>query len=118
MELFGNVCAYLALVLLILFCIKPILRKTNKFNKLKIILIKQHVLMSILFVVLVVLHIIFSRNVDIRVMFGKLSLVFVFLSIIVCLFRKKLKNNFLKVHGILAIISLILVILHIIESMV
>lgn len=115
MIVMGRICAWLAFVLLLIFCIKPILRKTKKFPKLRVLLIKQHNTMGILFILFTILHICLSR-LNLSTLFGKLSIVCIVISISAYFFKTKLKKNFLKIHGIFALISLLLVVGHIVET--
>lgn len=115
-RILGIIFAWLGFALLLIFALKPLLRRTKKLPKLRMFLIKQHTLMGVLCIVFVLLHIIFSHSKLFTVMGGKLATVFMVISVIAYFFRKKLKKNFMKVHGIFALLCLVFVCWHIVET--
>ena len=119
MKIIGIIAAYLALVLLVIMCLKPIFKRlAKKNNLLKAInrfLVKYHKYMGILFVIFVIIHGIFSFTNTIKTYCAYLACVFAAISILFYFLRKKLKVKWLKLHLIFAIISLLFSILHIIE---
>lgn len=116
MELFGKIFAWLAVIMLVIFCIKPVLRKIKNKSKFKIFLIKNHTIMGVLFIVFTVLHIVLSNSTNVNVMFGKISLILIVFSLITLLFKKKLKNKYIVIHGMFAILALLFAVLHIFQS--
>lgn len=115
-RLLGIIFAWIAFVLLLIFAIKPVLRKTKKCKKLRKILAKYHNQMGIACIVSVILHIVFSRSSAFTIPLGKIALVAMVVSVIAYFLRKKLKKNFIKVHGIFALLCLLFGIGHIVET--
>ncbi|MFI3252422.1 MAG: hypothetical protein R3Y60_04690 [bacterium] len=117
MRILGIVFAYLALFLLIVLCIKPFIKKSQneKFKKITIFLTKKHVLISLLFLITFVLHVVLSTNGDFSLYTAKFSMVFLILSIVSAVCIKLKPKVFLKLHYIFAFLCLIMAVLHIIE---
>lgn len=121
MRIVGIVFAYIALILLVVLCVKPILRKINKnkrnekINKIQIFLTKKHVLLSILFLISFIVHVVLSMDNSFSLYTAKLSMVFLLLSVIFALLIKIKPKIFLKLHYIFSFLCLIMALLHIIE---
>lgn len=119
MSIIGSICAYIALILLIILCVKPLLRKkenkTDKTKKMIYILTKYHVLISILFLIFLVGHIVLSTDNSFSLYTAKISVVFLFLSLVTILMKKLNAKLFIKLHYIFSILCLIFSIIHIIE---
>lgn len=119
MRIIGIIASYIALILLIIMCLKPIFKKLAKHNKIiKVInkfLIKTHKQMGILFIIFIIIHAICSWTSTIKTISAYIACFFVILSILFYFLRKKLPKKWLKLHLIFAIISLLFSLLHIIE---
>lgn len=116
MQRIGIICAWIAFILLLIFALKPLLRKTKKLKKLRMFLIKQHTLMGILCIISVILHIFLSHSSVYTVTGGIIATVCMIVSVVAYSFRKKLKKNFMKVHGIFALLCLLFGVWHIVET--
>lgn len=120
MKLVGIITAYIALVLLVVMCLKPIFKRLAKKNKvfknINKFLVKYHKHMGIMFILFVLVHGICSWSNTIKVYCAFVSCLFAILSIIFYFLRKKLNKKWLKFHLVFAVISLLFAVLHIIEA--
>lgn len=115
-RLFGIIFAWIGFVLLLVFSLKPLLRKTKKFKKLRIFLVKYHNHMGIACIISVLLHVFLSHSSAFSIPFGIIAILAMVISIVAFFFKKKLKKNFMKVHGIFALICLLFAGFHIVET--
>ncbi len=119
MSILGKIFAYIALLLLIVLCIKPIIRtrknKTDKMKEIERFLVKKHVIISIFFLISLVAHVIISTESGFSLYTAKLSIVFLLLSLITISLKKIKPRLFIKLHFIFSILCLISAVLHIIE---
>lgn len=119
MRVLGIICAYIALILLIILCVKPIFKKISekneKFRGLNSFFTKKHILISIIFLVFLILHIFLSMDKSFSLLSAKLSLIFLVFSIVFGCLIKKNPKLFLKLHCIFSLLCLIASIIHIVE---
>ena len=119
MRITGIIAGYIALILLIVICLKPLFKRlasknktikaTNKF------LIKYHKHMGILFIITIIIHAICSWTNTILTISAYIACFFVIVSIFFYFVRKKIPKKWLKLHFVFSIASLLFSILHIIE---
>lgn len=120
MRIVGLTFAYISLILLILLCIKPIIRLLNKkydnkYKKTELFLMKIHVKISIGFLICIVFHVILSTDKSFNLYTAKVSIIFLILSILSITLKKRHPKLAIRFHFIFSILTLLFAILHMIE---
>jgi len=118
----GMTCAKLTIPLTILVCIIFVLRmvgkkrdKQNWLNRLNRRLRKMHIPLGIALAVTAFVHAIFSSTGIFAPIWGALCLIFLVLTCLTWLFRKKKGFSFMKWHRALTVVFLITLVLHLAE---
>lgn len=120
MRIIGMIFANIALILLVFIMFKPIIRLLSKkfkiLKKLNLFMIRSHKTISIIFIICVLFHFIFSTIFAQKLMIiGFICFILIILCIAPYFFRKKLKKKFLIIHRIISFILLGFVIFHLVE---
>lgn len=117
MELLGLITGYIALFLLVIICFKPLIRKLSSknsfFYKVNMFLVKYHFVMGILLIVLILMHCKLSSKGS-STSCAVISCVCIVISIS-CFFIKRLFKNWLFLHLVFSILSLLFAVLHMVE---